>query len=97
MINIKAIGMDNDFSDQISKATVELSNEMSRSNLNCKNLIFIMQGNDRRIQKHVLEFEQPTNNFKDCANLLVGMLNSYKDSYNPQFMCLQVSKLSVAV
>ena len=97
MSNVKTINKDHNFSCQFIKVAEELSSELSKRKLNCQKIIFIMQDKNYRVQRHTLKFTEPTNDFRGCANLLVNTLKGYKDSYNPAFMCLQISKFSVAV
>lgn len=96
MSNLKQICPNSNFALQVQKAAGEISAELSKLNLNCQIINFIIQDSNYQIHRHTLELAEPTNNFTACANLLIAVLNNYKGNQHPKCMCLQISKFSVA-
>ena len=94
MSNLKLICPNSNFSVQVLKAADEISAELNKLKLNCQAISFIMQDSNYQIQRHTLELAEPTNNFTQCANLLIAVLKNYKGNKHPKCMCLQISKFS---
>lgn len=96
MSNIKMICPDGSLLTQVLKLSDELTSEMAKRKITCQCINFIMQDNKNQVQSHRLELANPTNNFKELANLLAAVLKKYKGNQSPKYMCLQISKLRVA-